>query len=431
MDRVVRVALLGAGTVGAGVLRILRDNAESVADRAGTRIEVTRVAVRDASRPRDGLPAGAEVVTDPVAAAAAADVDVVVEVMGGLEPAGAAIAAALGAGRPVVTANKALIADRGPELAALARANGTTLHYEAAVAGAIPIIRPLRESLAGDRVTRVVGILNGTTNHILTRMSEDGADFDDVLADAQAAGFAEADPSADVDGHDAAAKTAILATLAYGAAVHDADVHREGIRGITAADLRVAARLGYVIKLLGIANEVDGRIGVRVHPAMLPSDHPLASVRGVFNAVYVEAEATGPLMFYGRGAGAMPTGAAVVGDLVVTARDVVRGASAGEEADPRAAEIRPIDELRTQYCVRLEVDDRPGVLAEVAQVFGTHDVSIAQVWQDGTGDAAELVLITHRAREADLRATVDGLGSSASVRRVAGVIRVESEALAG
>ncbi len=189
--------------------------------------------------------------------------------------------------------------------------------------------------------------------------------------------------------------------------MHDADVHREGIRGITAADLRVAARLGYVIKLLGIANEVDGRIGVRVHPAMLPSDHPLASVRGVFNAVYVEAEATGPLMFY------------------------VRGASAGEEADPRAAEIRPIDELRTQYCVRLEVDDRPGVLAEVAQVFGAHDVSIAQVWQDGTGDAAELVLITHRAREADLRATVDGLGSSASVRRVAGVIRVESEALAG
>ena len=431
MDRVVRVALLGAGTVGAGVLRILRDNAASVTDRAGTRIEVTRVAVRDPSRPRDALPPTAEVVTDPVAAATAADVDVVVEVMGGLEPAGAAIAAALRAGRPVVTANKALIADRGPELAALARAHGTTLHYEAAVAGAIPIIRPLRESLSGDRVRRVVGILNGTTNHILTRMSEDGADFADVLADAQAAGFAEADPSADVDGHDAAAKTAILATLAYGAAVHDGDVHREGIRGITAADLRVAARLGYVIKLLGIANEVDGRIGVRVHPAMLPADHPLASVRGVYNAVYVEAEATGPLMFYGRGAGAMPTGAAVVGDLVVTARDLVRGASAGEEADPRPAEIRPIDELRTQYCVRLEVDDRPGVLAEVARVFGAHDVSIAQVWQDGTGDAAELVLITHRAREADLRATVDGLGTSASVRRVAGVIRVESEALAG
>ncbi len=430
MDRVVRVALLGAGTVGAGVLRILRDNADAIADRAGARIEVTRVAVRDAARTRDGLPEGAALVTDAVAAATAPDVDVVVEVMGGLEPAGAAIAAALRAGRPVVTANKALIADRGPDLAALARASGTTLHYEAAVAGAIPIIRPLRESLAGDRVTRVVGILNGTTNHILTRMSEDGADFAEVLADAQAAGYAEADPSADVDGHDAAAKTAILATLAYGAAVHADDVHREGIRSITSADLRVAARLGYVIKLLGIADEVDGRIGVRVHPSMLPAGHPLASVRGVYNAVYVEADATGPLMFYGRGAGAMPTGAAVVGDLVVTVRDLVRSASAGEEADPRTAVLRPIEELRTRYCVRLEVDDRPGVLAEVARVFGDHGVSIAQVWQDGTGGAAELVLITHRAREADLRATVDGLGSAPHVRRVAGVIRVESEELA-
>jgi homoserine dehydrogenase len=430
VDRVVRVALLGAGTVGAGVLRILRDHADGIADRAGARVRVTRVAVRDAGRPRDGLPADAVVMTDPVAAATAADVDVVVEVIGGLEPAGAAVAAALRAGRPVVTANKALIADRGPALAALAREAGTSLHFEAAVAGAIPIIRPLRESLSGDRITRVVGILNGTTNYILTRMSEDGADFSEVLADAQAAGYAEADPSADVDGHDAAAKTAILATLAYGVAVHDADVHREGIRGLTAADLRVADRLGYVIKLLGIADEVDGRVGVRVHPAMLPADHPLASVRGVYNAVYVEGEATGPLMFYGRGAGAMPTGAAVVGDLVVTVRDLVNGTTAGEGAPLRPAAIRPIDELRTQYCVRLEVDDRPGVLADVAHVFGAHDVSIAQVWQDGRGDAAELVLITHRAREADLRATVAGLEAAAPVRRVAGVIRVEAEALA-
>jgi homoserine dehydrogenase len=426
----VRVALLGAGTVGSGVLRILREHGPEVDARAGARIEVTHVAVRDAGRAREGVPAGAAVTTDPVAAATAPDVDVVVEVMGGLEPAGAAVAAALRLGRPVVTANKALVADRGPALAAIAREAGTSLHFEAAVAGAIPIIRPLRESLSGDRITRVAGILNGTTNHILTRMSEDGADFGDVLADAQAAGYAEADPSADVDGHDAAAKTAILATLAYGVAVHDDDVHREGIRGITSADHRVAARLGYVIKLLGIADEVDGLVGVRVHPAMLPADHPLASVRGVYNAVYVEGEATGPLMFYGRGAGAMPTGAAVVGDLVVTVRDLLGGTTAGEGAPLRPAAIRPMAELRTRYCVRLEVDDRPGVLADVARVFGAHGVSIAQVWQDGRGDAAELVLVTHRAREGDLQATVADLEAAEPVRRVAGVVRVESEVLA-
>ena len=427
-ERVVRVGLLGAGTVGSGVWRILHEHADSIATRTGARIEVTRVAVRDRSRPRDVAIPDHVLGDDAMAVVEADDVDLVVEVMGGREPAGALIRRALELRKPVVTANKELIAHEGPALTAMARAAGVDLAFEAAVAGGIPIIRPLRASLAGDRVTRVVGILNGTTNYILTRMTEAGADFTDVLAEAQAAGYAEADPSADVDGHDAAAKTAILATLAFDVAVHADDVYREGIRGVSAADLRVAQRLGYVIKLIGVANVVDGRVGVRVHPAMLPADHPLASVRGVFNAVYVEADATGPLMFYGKGAGAMPTGAAVVGDVIDAARGLVHTTTRPSDVHVGPADLRPIEELRTQYCVRLEVDDRPGVLAEVARSFGAHDVSIAQVWQDGVADGAGLVLVTHRSREADLRATVDALERVDSVRRVAGVIRVESEA---
>ncbi len=427
-QRVVRVGLLGAGTVGVGVARILSEHGLSIAARTGARIELTRIAVRDLSRVRD-LPASAAVLCDdPAAVVEADDVDVVVEVMGGRQPAGDLIRRAIALGKPVVTANKELIAHEGPELAALARAAGVDLAFEAAVAGGIPIIRPMRESLAGDRVTRVVGILNGTTNYILTRMTDEGADFSDVLAEAQAAGYAEVDPSADVDGHDAAAKTAILATLAFDVAVHADDVYREGIRDVSAADLRVAQRLGYVIKLIGVANIVDGRVGMRVHPAMLPATHPLASVRGVFNAVYVEAAASGPLMFYGKGAGAMPTGAAVVGDLIDAARGLVHTTTRPSQLHLEPADLRTIEELRTQYCVRLEVDDRPGVLAEVARSFGAHDVSIAQVWQDGVDDGAELVLVTHRSREADLRATVTALEQLPVIRRVAGVIRVESEA---
>ena len=429
-DGAVRIGLLGAGTVGTGVWSILAEHADAIAARAGVSVIVSRIAVRDLDRPRGFHAPVGTIVDDPMAVVEADDVDVVVEVMGGREPASRLIRRAIELGKPVVTANKELIAHEGPELVALARRAGVGLSFEAAVAGGIPIIRPLRESLAGDRIERVVGILNGTTNYILTRMTQEGAEFADVLADAQAAGFAEADPSADVDGHDAAAKTAILATLAFDAAVLADDVYREGIRDVSAADLRVAERLGYVIKLIGVANRVDGRIGVRVHPAMLPQSHPLASVRDVFNAVYVEAEAAGPLMFYGKGAGSLPTGSAVVGDVIDAVRDLLAGTrSIVREDTPRAA-LRPIDELRTQYCVRLEVDDKPGVLAEVARVFGAHDVSIAQVWQQGVDDAAELVLVTHRAKEIDLRATVDELGRTGNVRRVAGVIRVESEAFA-
>ncbi len=427
MDRVLRIGLLGCGTVGGGVVTILDREADDITARTGAKLEITRIAVRDPAKVR-GLPVDAAMYTDdPLSVVEADDIDMIVEVMGGIEPAGGYIRRALELGKPVVTANKELVAAQGPELYAAALAAGVDLAYEAAVAGAIPIIKPMKESLAGDRVTRIVGILNGTTNYILTRMSEEGADYDEVLADAQALGYAEADPTADVDGHDAAAKCAILASLAFDTAVHFDDVFREGIESVTATDIRTAARLGYVIKLVGIASEVDDRVAVRVHPAFLPREHPLASVRGSFNAIYVEAEYAGELMFYGRGAGALPTGSAIVGDVIDVARNLLQTARGASETQHRAKPIRPIDELQTQYYVLLDVEDETGVLAEVAQTFGAHGVSIAQVWQDGDADSAQLVLITHRALESNLRATVEALACSSSVRSVASVLRVESE----
>lgn len=430
MDRVIRIGLLGCGTVGGGVVTILDGEADDVAARAGARLEVTRVAVRDVGKARD-LPLPATAYTsDPLAVVEADDVDVVVEVMGGREPASRLIRRALELGKPVVTANKELVAHEGPELFAAARAAGVDLAYEAAVAGAIPIIKPMKESLAGDRIIRVVGILNGTTNYILTRMAEEGADYAEVLADAQRLGYAEADPTADVGGHDAAAKCAILASLAFDTTVHGEDVFREGIESVSADDIRTADRLGYVIKLVGIASEADDQVAVRVHPVFLPKTHPLAAVRGSFNAVYVEAAYAGELMFYGRGAGALPTGSAVVGDVMDVARNLLQTARGAGETQHRAKTIRPIEDLQTQYYVLLNVEDEPGVLAEVARTFGEHGVSIAQVWQEGQADSAQLVLITHRATEGDLRATVDSLASTASVRKVASVLRVESEVFA-
>jgi len=429
LDRVIRIGLLGCGTVGGGVVTLLSGEVEDITVRTGARLQIHRIAVRDLDKARRrGLPVADEVfTTDAAGVVEDPEVDVVVEVMGGLDPAGGLVRRALELGKPVVTANKELVADAGPELYEAARSAGVDLAYEAAVAGAIPIIRPLKESLAGDRVRRVVGILNGTTNYILTRMSEEGADYATVLADAQALGYAEADPTADVGGHDAAAKCAILASLAFDTVVHANDVFREGIDGVTPTDLRVADRLGYVVKLVGIAGETDDKIGVRVHPVFLPKAHPLASVRDAFNAVYVEAEAAGELMFYGRGAGAMPTASAVAGDVVDVARNLLQTARGATESVHRAKAIRPIEDLQTQYYVLLDVDDEAGVLADVARTFGDHRVSIAQVWQEGAGDSAQLVLITHRAREGDLQATVGALAAMADVRSVASVLRVESE----
>jgi homoserine dehydrogenase len=427
VNRVLRIGLLGCGTVGSGVVTLLQQGNDDIAARTGAQLSITRVAVRDTARDRGvDLPAGS-LTDDPAAVVEADDVDLVIEVMGGREPAGTLIRRALELGKPVVTANKELIAHEGPELFAIAQDAGVDLAYEAAVAGAIPIIKPLKESLAGDHIRRVVGILNGTTNYILTRMTEEGAAYDDVLADAQALGFAEADPTADVGGHDAASKCAIVASLAFDTAVHGDQVYREGIEGVTEIDIRVADRLGYVIKLLAIASEVDDQMAVRVHPAFLPKDHPLAAVREAYNAIFVEADAAGELMFYGHGAGSMPTASAVVGDLIDVARNLMQTARGPAESKHRAKPIRPIEDLQTQYYVLLDVDDEPGVLAEVALTFGRHGVSIAQVWQEGDSDHAQLVLVTHRSREGDLRATADALADVAAVRRVASVMRVESE----
>ena len=427
MDRVIRVGLLGCGTVGSGVVTILDREADDIAVRTGAHLAITRVAVRDASKDR-GLPLDPSVFTDdPQQVVAADDVDVVVEVMGGRHPAGDLIRQALRAGKPVVTANKELVAHEGPELFEEAYDNGVDLMYEAAVAGAIPIIKPLKESLAGDRVRRVVAILNGTTNYILTRMTEEGVAYDDVLAEAQALGYAEADPAADVSGADAASKAAIVASLAFDTKVQADDVYREGIERVTPTDIDVARRLGYVVKLLGVANEVDDDVAVRVHPTFLPKEHPLASVREAFNAIYVESDFAGELMFYGRGAGSHPTGSAVVGDLIDVARNVLQTARGPVESQHKAKRIRPIEELRTQYYVLLDVEDTAGVLATVAMVFGSHKVSIAQVWQTGEDDLVQLVLITHRAVERDLRATVDELATTPGVRAVANVLRVEAE----
>jgi homoserine dehydrogenase len=427
VERVIRIGLLGCGTVGGGVVTILDRESANIAARTGARLQVVRVAVRDVERDR-GLPLPPEAFTsDPTEVVEADDIDIVVEVMGGRDPAGKLLRRALELGKPVVTANKELVAHEGPELYQAAAAAGVDFMYEAAVAGAIPIIRPLKESLAGDRIRRVVGILNGTTNYILTRMTEEGADYAEVLADAQALGYAEADPTADVGGHDAAAKTAILASLAFDTAVHGDDVFREGIERVTATDIAVAERLGYVIKLLGIASEIGDGVAVRVHPTFLPKTHPLAAVRESFNAIYVEADAAGELMFYGRGAGREPTGSAIVGDIVDVARNLIQTARGPVESQHRNKPIHSVEELVTQYYVLLDVEDEPGVLAAVAQVFGRHKVSIAQVWQEGDADHAQLVLITHRAREADLRATVEELARTLGVRSVANVLRVESE----
>jgi homoserine dehydrogenase len=418
----VRVGLLGCGNVGGAIVRLVDEHADVLTARAGVDIEIGRVAVRDVGKPRDLKLAPEAFTADADAVVRDPSIDVVVEVMGGIDPARALITEALRAGKPVITANKELIARHGPELFAVAAASGVDLLFEASVAGGIPLMRPLRESLAGDRIRRVMGIVNGTTNYILTQMAEEGSSFDDALAEAQRLGYAEADPTADVDGFDAAAKAAIIATIAFGARVNADDVYTEGIRGVTADDIESAATLGYVVKLLAVAEESEGSISVRVHPAMIPVHHPLASVRGSFNAVFIEGEAVGELMRYGRGAGGRPTASAVLGDLIDAASNLGRAPTAPREV--AKARIRPIDELTSQYYLNLEVADRPGVLAAVAGVFGAHDVSIKAAEQEGLGDEARLIFITHTARERDMQATLRGLHALDVVDRVGTLLRV-------
>ncbi|MCW2581829.1 MAG: hom, partial [Klenkia sp.] len=357
------------------------------------------------------------------------EVDLVVEVIGGIEPARALMLAAFGAGKSVVSANKALLADDGVALHAAAAEAGVDLYYEAAVAGAIPLLRPLRESLAGDQLTRVVGIVNGTTNYILSRMAETGAGFAEALAEATELGYAEADPTADVDGFDAAAKAAILASLAFHSPVTAADVYREGISAVSSTDVARATEIGCTVKLLAICEKVSGAdgdaIAVRVHPAMIPTSHPLASVGGAFNAVFVEAEAAGQLMFYGQGAGGEPTASAVLGDLVAVARNRVAGVAGPGTTGYAGLPVAPMADTPTRYHVSLDVADKPGVLATVAQEFAAQGVSISTVRQDGAGEAATLEIVTHRAPDAALSATISRLREMPAVRAVTSVLRVE------
>jgi homoserine dehydrogenase len=426
MTETVRVGLLGCGNVGAPLVELLRTRAAEIEARTGLRLEVARVAVRSASKERSvELPEGvlttdaADVVTDP-------GIDVVVEVIGGVEPARELVLAALAAGKPVVTGNKELLANVGADLFAAAEAAGKDLLFEAAVAGGIPLIRPLRESLAGERIERVLGIVNGTTNFILTKMTEEGTDYGDALAEAQRLGFAERDPTADVEGFDAGAKAAIIASIAFGARVVAGDVYHEGISQVTAADIEYAAKLGYVVKLLAIAERDpsdDRAVGVRVHPAMVPVTHPLASVRESYNAVFVEGEAVGSLMFYGRGAGGMPTASAVLGDLIDAAANLRKGAHASLGSLAKA-EIRPIDDACSEYYLNLEVADEPGVLAAVAGVFGRHGVSIRAMEQEGLGAEARLVFITHTAVERDVQATMHDLRELDAVTAIVSMLRV-------
>lgn len=426
MDDVVGIGLLGCGTVGGALVGLLNTEADVIAARTGMRLEVRRVAVRDLDAARRRVPSLDPDVftTDAVAVVADPTVQVVVEVMGGVDEARSLVLAALDAHKPVVTANKALLASHGPELHAAAAAANVDLLFEAAVAGGIPLVRPLRESLLGEPIRRIMGIVNGTTNYILTRMTEEGASYDEALADAQRLGYAEADPSADVGGADAAAKAAILATLAFGVEVHLDEVHTEGIEGISASDIAFASANGQVIKLLAIAEVVgEGRVAVRVHPALVPRDHPLASVRLSFNAVFVEGDAVGQLMFYGPGAGGGPTASAVLGDLIDAAANRRQGSSA-RLGVLVPADLVPVDELRSGFYVEVQVADEPGVLATVAGVFGANGVSISSMVQEGHDHEASLAFVTHTALEADVQATISALDDLGSVRRVGSVIRL-------
>ncbi|MCT1354488.1 MULTISPECIES: homoserine dehydrogenase [Gordonia] len=427
-SRTIGVAVLGMGNVGAEVVRIITDNADDLRARVGAPVEIRGVAVRDLGRPRK---IAQDLLTDdPAALVARDDVDIVVELMGGIDPARGLIRSALESGKSVVTANKALLAEYTGELATAAADAKVDLYFEAAVAGAIPVIRPLMQSLAGDTVERVNGIVNGTTNFILSAMDETGADYADTLAEAGRLGYAEADPTADVEGYDAAAKAAILASIAFHTRVTAADVHREGISSVTSADLVAAKKFDCTIKLLSICERVRDangaqRISARVYPALIPLTHPLATVNGAFNAVVVEAENAGRLMFYGQGAGGSPTASAVLGDMVMAARNRVHGGRGPLESTYASLPVAPIDDVFTRYYVSMRVADKPGVLAQVAGEFSKRSVSIAAVRQEGAGDDARLILVTHRAPDRAQSDCVAALEDMDAVIKVSSVLRLE------
>ena len=423
--RTIKVGILGCGTVGSEVARLIESDKSDLSARSGATLEVVAIGVRDSAKVRAGV--SPKLLTDDLDSIVThPEIEIVIEVMGGIDPARALIMKALAAKKSVVTANKALLALHGAEIFAAAKSNGVDLYYEAAVAGAIPIVRPLRESVVGDSVQRVMGIVNGTTNYILTKMDEDGASYEAVLKEAQRLGYAEADPTSDVGGADAAAKIAILASLAFHTSVTIDDVFTEGITSLTSRDIEIARAINHVIKLLAIGEVTEkGEVSVRVHPTLIPRSHPLAAVRNAFNAVFVEAKSAGELMFYGRGAGGAPTASAVLGDLVAISRHLSFGGLGGRESDYADLPIAKMDSVMTRYLIRLDVADRPGVLASVAQTFAKHAVSIQTVRQSGRGEDAELVIMTHSALDGHLAATVADIASLDAVKSVESVLRVE------
>ncbi|MFZ9392885.1 MAG: homoserine dehydrogenase [Ilumatobacteraceae bacterium] len=425
-SRTVRIGVLGCGNVGSAFVQLVESQADIVEARTGIRLQVVKVAVRNISKARDVNLAEGVLVRDAQAVVESPEVDLVVELIGGIEPARGLISGALKLGKPVVTGNKELLANVGHELWAQSDECGADLLFEAAVAGGIPLVRALRESLRGEPVSRVMGIVNGTTNFILTKMTEEGADYSAALSEAQRLGFAERDPTADVEGFDAGAKAAIIASIAFGAHVVAGDVYHEGISGITAADIAVARRLGYVVKLLGIAERQGDSVAVRVHPAMVPLTHPLASVRDSYNAVFVEGDAVGSLMFYGRGAGGFPTASAVLGDVIDAAVNLVKGTH-GTIGSFARVPVVPIDETSSQYLVGLDVEDKPGVLHAITGIFAAHGVSIRAAEQEGIGTDARLVFITHTARESDMQACLREFRGLGVVRRTSGLLRVIGE----
>ena len=428
-----RVGLLGCGNVGGALVGLLERQRNDIASRIGVEVDITRVAVRSLSRDRDVDLSPDIFTTDTRGVVEDPNIDVIIEVIGGIEPARELVLRAIELGKPVITGNKELLANHGAELFAKADEAGVDLLFEAAVAGGIPLVRPLRESLMGEPVKRVMGIVNGTTNFILTRMAEDGATYADALAEAQSLGYAERDPTADVEGYDAGAKAAIIATIVFGSVVVAGDVYHEGISAITAHDIATAARLGYVIKAIAVVEgtpspdpDTPPEIAVRTHPAMVPCGHPLASVRDSFNAVFIEGDAVGDLMFYGRGAGGLPTASAVLGDLIDAAVNLSSGGT-GRIGKLSRARIRSIDDLESAYYLSMEVNDRPGVLAQVATEFGRFGVSIKSMEQQEIESGARLIFITHSSRESDVRSTLRALRDLDVVNDFHALIRVVDE----
>ncbi len=425
----IQIGLLGLGTVGRGVYRIITGNADNIKRKVGVGVEIKKILEKDTSKLRDlNIDLGKQtteiedIIDDP-------EIKIVVEVLGGIEPTMNYVTRALEGGKSVVTANKDMIAAHGKQLFALSEANQTDLLFEASVAGGIPIIRPLKQCLAANRITQIIGIINGTTNYMLTKMTEQGSDFEDVLREAQAKGYAEADPTADIEGYDAARKLAILASIAFNSRIVLDDVYVEGITKITSTDIAYAGELNYIVKLLAIAKETGDGIEVRVHPALIPHSHPLAMVNDVYNAIYVTGDAVGDTMFYGRGAGEMPTASAVVADVMDAARNLLHNVPGIISCT--CYENKPVKDMgatEVKYYVRLNVTDKPGVLASIAYVFGDKEVSLASVLQKhNDGNNAEIVLVTHKVREKNMQEALETIKQLSSVNAIANIIRVEGE----